>query len=496
EEWRSNPANVVPTAWLTYPGASPAHLPRIRAQILSALGFPTSTPRSSPADPIHCYVFGRSESIGVVLTKPSFLATLVAKPLTFSGRTIPWTTPHGSLCAFAVIGAPPTRERRHVLGVLRQYGRVLSADRLDLDGEKTSDWHGFIALPEGQQLPRAFRFMRQREDTRLMPLAEAEPCPTCRQRLADLCGCPAPRCHRLLVESRMAQQVEASRAAIAPTVAAAPTTRTDDAAPTTAAVQTTEDPDPLAPTSSDPAAMELSASPVPTAHALPAAPTAGADNATLAARPAPATQATRTNADAQAQPAATAPAAAAAPAAVAAPTAAAAAPAAVAAPTTAAPTTAAAAPAAAAAPTDAAATPTVTAAAATVRPAPHALPDMPLSDCDAMVTDSSKDPHSEPDAMSADSTDDETSAPTPLPPHPRTRSSTRTAKLPKPTTTEASRRLSKVQKAPKPNKATKDDLGRRITKSGTLIPSCSGTPVPLRPETPRPVSPMHDAAPD
>ncbi|KAJ1802616.1 hypothetical protein LPJ56_007155, partial [Coemansia sp. RSA 2599] len=155
EEWRSNPANVVPTAWLTYPGASPAHLPRIRAQILSALGFPTSTPRSSPADPIHCYVFGRSESIGVVLTKPSFLATLVAKPLTFSGRTIPWTTPHGSLCAFAVIGAPPTRERRHVLGVLRQYGRVLSADRLDLDGEKTSDWHGFIALPEGQQLPRA-----------------------------------------------------------------------------------------------------------------------------------------------------------------------------------------------------------------------------------------------------------------------------------------------------------------------------------------------------
>ncbi|KAJ1810082.1 hypothetical protein LPJ56_005922, partial [Coemansia sp. RSA 2599] len=373
------------------------------------------------------------------LTKPSFLATLVAKPLTFSGRTIPWTTPHGSLCAFAVIGAPPTRERRHVLGALRQYGRVLSADRLDLDSEKTSDWHGFIALPEGQQLPRAFRFMRQREDTRLMPLAEAEPCPTCRQRLADLCGCPAPRCHRLLVESRMAQQVEASRAAIAPMVAAAPTTRTDDAAPTTAAVQTTEDPDPLAPTSSDPAAMELSASTVPTAHALPAAPTAGADNATLAARPAPATQATRTNADAQAQPAATAPAAAAAPAAVAAPTAAAAAPAA------------------------AAASTTVTAAAATVRPAPRALPDMPLSDCDAMVTDSSKDPHSEPDAMSADSTDDETSAPKPLPPHPRTRSSTRTAKPPRPIATEASRRLSKVLKAPKLNKATKDDLGRRLS---------------------------------
>ncbi|KAJ1813830.1 hypothetical protein LPJ56_005038, partial [Coemansia sp. RSA 2599] len=63
EEWRSNPANTVPTAWLTYPGAAPVHLPRIRAKILSALGFPTSTPRNSPADPIHRYVFGRSESI-------------------------------------------------------------------------------------------------------------------------------------------------------------------------------------------------------------------------------------------------------------------------------------------------------------------------------------------------------------------------------------------------------------------------------------------------
>ncbi|KAJ1822005.1 hypothetical protein LPJ75_000580, partial [Coemansia sp. RSA 2598] len=256
EEWRSNPANVVPTAWLTYPGASPAHLPRIRAQILSALGLPANTPRHLPADPIHCYVFGHAGSVGVVFTKPFYLATIVAKPLTLSGHNVHCTTPDGALHAYAVLGAPPSRERRHVLGALRQFGRVLSAERLDLDSERTSDWHGFIALADGQELPRSFRFKRQRKDTYLVPLSEAEPCPTCCHRLAVCCHCDAPRCHPSLVDSRMAQQIEAARASNAPAPGAEPASHDADATP---------------PTDASPAARE-DLVPIPPAHQLPTAP--------------------------------------------------------------------------------------------------------------------------------------------------------------------------------------------------------------------------------
>ncbi|KAJ1845829.1 hypothetical protein LPJ57_009156, partial [Coemansia sp. RSA 486] len=139
----------------------------------------------------------------------------------------------------------------------------------------------------GQQLPRSFRFMRQAEDTRLLLLSDAEPCPTCRQRLADLCACPAPSCHHLLVERRTAQQLAAAQALtpvpeLLPATAAATANDAETAAGDTSA--------PLLALPA-PSLLVPAAAPTPAPRVPPTAFTAGPDCNTLASPPAPVAQA-------------------------------------------------------------------------------------------------------------------------------------------------------------------------------------------------------------
>ncbi|KAJ2597560.1 hypothetical protein H4R99_004461 [Coemansia sp. RSA 1722] len=359
--------------------------------------------------------------------------------------------------------------------------------------------------------------MRQRESTRLVPLAEATPCPFCRQRLAELCPCDAPSCHPMLVESRTAQQVDAARAAMvlpadpapAPTAteaAVAPCIADPAAIPAAAEMvfpihpvankptadpafapsvpQSPATPTTTAPAEPGPATVEHTQS-EPDACTIPAAPVAGTENGAQTPLPAPAKQAANTTMHAQALPRA-------------------------------APTDANTSAETAAPPPIAATTaPTAAATAAPTHPAYYTLPRTPQLDSDAMSTDDSEAQSYETDAMddlstkSSESTmsdnesgavlepdtEEPSQAPVPLPPLPRMRNGARGTPAPSTAPGELSRRLSKVTKQVA-RKTDRAELSRIITRSGLPTQPRITTLVSPRPGIPREATLPEDKATD
>ncbi|KAJ1828114.1 hypothetical protein LPJ73_008631, partial [Coemansia sp. RSA 2703] len=148
-----NPAHSLPTAWLHFPGAGPRSIQAISEHCLLRANLTKETRPGTPGHPIFSFVVGHANRVGVVFRSIAHLEHQIAHPPVIEGVTYPWRTPEGVFAPFRMIGAPPNKEGRHVLGALRQHGRVFNLQQESEGGFPISDWSGLLVVPEGRAIP-------------------------------------------------------------------------------------------------------------------------------------------------------------------------------------------------------------------------------------------------------------------------------------------------------------------------------------------------------
>ncbi|KAJ1850666.1 hypothetical protein LPJ73_003342 [Coemansia sp. RSA 2703] len=161
----ANPVFTVPTAWLHFPGAGPSSIRSVVAHRLAVENLPEKMSPEARAHPIFLLVLGYPGCVGFVFKTITHLQQQISRPPSVGGNITPWRTPEGVFTPFWMTGAPAAKESCHMVGALRQFGRVYNLQRAFFDGFLTSDWSGLLAVPEGRDLPGAIRFQRKQADT-------------------------------------------------------------------------------------------------------------------------------------------------------------------------------------------------------------------------------------------------------------------------------------------------------------------------------------------